>query len=57
MLAPTPDLLDKLGALPDNIALHLDAGYDSGKPRDLLGSRDLTGDIAHKGSKAPVQAT
>ena len=37
--------------------MHLDAGYDSGKTRDLLAERGLRGEIAHKGEKAPIQAT
>ncbi|MFI6801863.1 IS5 family transposase [Streptosporangium canum] len=57
LLAPTLDLLDDLGPLPDDITIHLDAGYDSGTTRDLLDSRDLLGEIARKGVKAPVQAT
>ncbi|MEV4189235.1 IS5 family transposase, partial [Streptosporangium canum] len=57
LLAPTLDLLDNLGPLPDDITIHLDAGYDSGTTRDLLDSRDLLGEIARKGVKAPVQAT
>ncbi|MEO3863927.1 IS5 family transposase [Acrocarpospora sp. B8E8] len=57
LLALTLDLLDGLGPLPDDVTIHLDAGYDSGKTRDLLDSRDLTGEIARKGTKAPVQAT
>lgn len=48
---PTLDLLDDLGPLADNITVRLDAGYDSGKTRDLIG------EIARKGVKAPVQAT
>jgi transposase len=57
LLAPTLDKLDDLGPLPGDITVHLDAGYDSGKTRALLTERDLTGQIAHKGEKAPVQAT
>jgi hypothetical protein len=30
--AATLDKLDDLGPLPDNIRVHLDAGYDSQKP-------------------------
>ncbi|GAA0720534.1 hypothetical protein GCM10010199_26190 [Dactylosporangium roseum] len=37
--------------------MHLDAGYDSAATRDLLTARGLTGEIARKGVKAPVQAT
>lgn len=57
LLAPTLDLLDDLGPLPDDITVHLDAGYDSGKTRTTLDQRGLRGRIAHKGEKAPVQAT
>jgi transposase len=56
LLAPTPDKLAELGPLPDEITVHLDAGYDSGKTRDELKSRSLNGEIAHKGDKAPIQA-
>ena len=38
------------------ITVHLDAGYDSQKTRDELGERNMTGEIAHKGDKAPIQA-
>ncbi|MEL5960067.1 IS5 family transposase [Streptomyces sp. CLV115] len=56
LLAPTLDLLDDLGPLPDDITVHLDAGYASDKTRALLAERGLHGRIAHKGEKAPVQA-
>ena len=32
------------------------AGYDSQKTRDELKARNLNGEIAHKGDKAPIQA-
>jgi transposase len=57
LLGPTLDRLGDLGPLPDGITVHLDAGYDSGKTRDLLDERGLHGEIAHKGEKAPIQAT
>jgi transposase len=57
LLAPTLDKLDEIGPLPDGITVHLDAGYDSGKTRDELESRKMTGEIAHKGDKAPIQAS
>ncbi|MEU1238475.1 IS5 family transposase [Micromonospora aurantiaca] len=57
LLEPTLDRLDDLGPLPDDITVHLDAGYDSAATRTLLHTRELTGDIARKGVKAPVQAT
>ena len=56
LLAPTLDKLGELGPLPGDIRVHLDAGYDSRKTRDELAARGMTGDIAHKGGKAPVQA-
>lgn len=56
LLAPTLDQLDDLGPLPEEITVHLDAGYDSGKTRDTLAARGLRGQIAHKGEKAPIQA-
>jgi IS5 family transposase len=57
LLAPTLDLLDELGPLPEEITVHLDAGYDSGKTRTCLTERGLSGQIAHKGEKAPIQAS
>jgi transposase len=54
LLAPALDKLDELGPLPDEIWVHLDAGYDSQKTRDELASRGMTGEIAHKGDKAPI---
>ncbi|MEU1942919.1 IS5 family transposase [Streptomyces sp. NPDC059474] len=57
LLAPTLDRLDFLGPLPDDITVHLDAGYDSDKTRALLDERGLHGRIAHKGEKAPIQAS
>ena len=56
LLAPTLDKLDGLGPLPGDIRVHLDAGYDSQKTRDELAARGMTGQIAHKGDKAPIQA-
>lgn len=57
LLEPTLDRLDGLGPLPDEVTVHLDAGYDSDKTRSLLDERGLCGEIAHKGEKAPIQAT
>jgi transposase len=56
LLAPTLDKLDEIGPLPDDITLHLDAGYDSQKTRDELDRREIRGEIARKGIKAPIQA-
>jgi transposase len=57
LLAATLDRLDDLGPLPDDITVHLDAGYDSNKIRALLDERGPHGRIAHKGEKAPIQAS
>lgn len=56
LLGPTLDKLAAFGPLPDKVTVHLDAGYDSKVTRDLLEARDLHGEIAHKGDKAPIQA-
>ena len=56
LLAPTLDKLGEIGPLPEDITVHLDAGYDSQKTRNELESHGLAGDIAHKGDKAPIQA-
>ena len=48
LLALTLDKLDGHGPLPDDIQVHLDAGYDSQKTRDELAGRGMTGQIAHK---------
>ncbi|MEU0156243.1 IS5 family transposase, partial [Micromonospora fulviviridis] len=56
LLAPTLEHLDDLGPLPQSITVHLDAGYDSATTRALLTERGLTGEIARKGDKAPIQA-
>jgi hypothetical protein len=57
LLAPTLDRLNDLGPLPDDITVHLDAGYDSHKTHVLLDERGLHGRIAHKGEKSPIQAS
>jgi IS5 family transposase len=36
LLAPTLDLQDDIGPLPDDITVHLDAGYDSDETRAEL---------------------
>jgi transposase len=57
LLALTLDLLAECGPLPEEITVHLDAGYDSGTTRQTLTERGLRGQIAHKGEKAPIQAS
>jgi transposase len=49
LLAPTLGPLDEISPLPEEITVHLDAGYDSQKTRDELESRSITWEIAHKG--------
>jgi hypothetical protein len=40
---------------PNNVTVHLDAGYDSHVTRTLLDGLGLHGEIARKGVPAPVQ--
>lgn len=40
---------------PEDVTVHLDAGYDSGVTRDLLAGLGLHGEIARKGVPAPIQ--
>ena len=59
LLRPTLERLARfdqgLGAgLPEDITVHLDAGYDSGKTRDLLAELGCQGVISQKGF--PLQA-
>ena len=56
LLAGTLDELGDLSPLSGDIRVHLDAGYDSQSTRDELAAREMTGQIAHKGEKAPIQA-
>ena len=53
LLAPTLDKLDDLGPLPDDITVHLDAGYDSQKTRDELAARGMTGRDRAQGRQGP----
>lgn len=55
MLAPTLTGLNALGPLPEQVTVHLDAGYDSKNTRALLTELGLVGCIAVKGVKAPIQ--
>lgn len=55
LLAPTLDKLGRFGFdLPERITVHLDAGYDSGKTRDLLDALGIDYIISKKGE--PLQA-
>ena len=57
LLGPTLDTLDRLGPLPEQPTVHLDRGYDSATTREVLATRGMTGQIAAKGTPAPVQAS
>jgi Transposase DDE domain len=61
LLAPTLDktldTLTRLGPLPTTITVALDAAYDSDTTRTTLAERNLAGQVAHKGIRAPIQAT
>jgi len=55
LLRPTLDHLSRFGFyLPDRITVHLDAGYDNTKTRDLLDELGCHGVISTKGT--PLQA-
>lgn len=55
LLAPTLEKLDRFGFdLPERITVHLDAGYDSRKTRDLLDTLGCDHVISKKGE--PLQA-
>lgn len=55
LLAPTLNTLERFGFdLPERITVHLDAGYDSGKTRDLLDTLGCDYVISKKGE--PLQA-
>jgi Transposase DDE domain len=49
LLAATLDKLGDLGPLPDEIRVHLDAGYDSQATRDELAARKMT-------ARSPIRA-
>lgn len=55
LLAPTMEKLSRFGFdLPERVTVHLDAGYDSGKTRDLLDTLGCDYVISKKGE--PLQA-
>lgn len=56
LLEPTlAGVPDAVGPLPDGACVHLDAGYDSGKTRDLLHILGYEHQIATKGKPSPIQ--
>jgi transposase len=46
----------QVGAMPEQVNVNLDRGYDSDKTRALLDELGFTGEIARKGVPAPIQA-
>ena len=57
LLAPTLDVLQTLGGLPEPVSVHLDRAYDSNLTIELLKDRGLMGVISKKGKPAPLGAT
>ena len=53
LLRPTLERLRRFDDLPDRITVHLDAGYDSGKTRDLLTELGCDWEISKSGT--PLQ--
>lgn len=57
LLEPTLDTLDALGPLPASVTVHLDRGYDSTVTRERLERRGFAGEIAVRGTPAPIAAS
>jgi transposase len=57
LLRATLEKLNRFAELPEKITVHLDAGYDSTITRELLDEFGCNGQIATKGTPAPLQAT
>jgi len=55
LLAQTLDALKDFQPLPAHVTVHLDAGYDYRPCREALEERGLFGEIAHRGTPAPIQ--
>ncbi len=55
LLAATLDALKDLQPLPERVVVHLDAGYDGRPCRESLAERGLAGEIARRGTPAPIQ--
>ena len=55
LLAATLDTVTALGVLPAQAVVHLDAGYDYQTCRAVLAERDLLGQIAIRGVRAPFR--
>jgi transposase len=55
LLPETLDALKNFQPLPEHPTVHLDAGYDYRPCREALQQRGLLGEIAHRGTPAPIQ--
>ncbi len=55
LLGQTLDALKDFQPLPAQVTVHLDAGYDYRPCRQALDERGLLGDIAARGTPAPIQ--
>src|SRR5919112_2343410 len=55
LLGPTLDAVKDFAPLPEDVTVHLDAGYDYRPCREALDERGLRGQIAHRGQPAPIQ--
>jgi transposase len=55
LLAQTLDALKDFQPLPEHVIVHMDAGYDYRPCREALEERGLDGEIAHRGTPAPIQ--
>ena len=55
LLETTLDELKQWQPLPPDITVHLDAGYDYRPCREALADRELIGQIAQRGTPAPIQ--
>ena len=56
LLRPTLQGLDRLAGLPEEVMVHLDAGYTGAPTATLLAELGFTGTVARKGVPAPIQA-
>jgi transposase len=55
LLPETLDALKDFAPLPAEVTVHLDAGYDYRPCREALEERGLCGEIASRGTPAPIQ--
>jgi transposase len=55
LLAATLDAIARVGPLPAQPVVHLDAGYDYQPCRQVLAARAMVGEITTRGAPAPIQ--